>query len=87
MSVTRSSPSAKARPLDLETRVASRKQELISEIVEHKMNSSRVGAAETVEKNKARLSELAHIVKEDVVDGWANLSPSAKLKLDEWIAR
>ena len=51
------------------------------------MNSSRVGAAETIEKNKARLSELAHIVKEDVVDGWANVSPSAKRKLDEWIAR
>ena len=87
MSVTRINPSTKPRPLDLETRVASRKQELISEIVEHKMNSSRIGAAETIEKNKARLSELANIVKEDVVDGWANLTPNAKLKLDDWIAR
>ena len=71
----------------LETRVENRKRELISEIVEHKKNSSRAGAAETIDRAKARLSELAHIVKEVVVDGWANLGPSATLKLEEWIAR
>ena len=43
--------------------------------------------AEAVENIKARLSELAYIVKEGVVDGWANVSPGAKLKLDEWMAR
>ena len=74
-------------PTDLETRVENRKRELISEIVEHKKNSSRAGAAEAIDKAKARLSELAHIVKEGVVDGWANVGPSAKLKLDEWMAK
>jgi hypothetical protein len=81
--VAKSSPP----PSDLETRVASRKQELISEIVEHKKNSSRPGAAAAIEKITAQLSDLAHIIKEGVVDGWANVAPSAKLKLDEWIAK
>ena len=72
---------------DLETRVTARKTELIAEIIEHKKNSSRVGAAEAIDALKARLSELAHIVKEGVVDGWANVGPSAKLKLEEWMAR
>ena len=72
---------------DLETRVARRKQELISEIVEHKKNSSRAGAAEAVDKIKVRLSELADIVKHGMVGGWADVGPSTKLKLDAWIER
>ncbi|MFN0248677.1 MAG: hypothetical protein ACKV2T_17440 [Kofleriaceae bacterium] len=74
-------------PTDLESRVESRKRELISEIVEHKKNSSRAGAAEAIDRAKSRLAELAHILKDGVVDGWANVRPSAKLRLDEWIAR
>ena len=62
---------------DLETRVANRKRELIAEIVENKKNSSRAGAAEAILRAKARLSELARIVKEG----------ATKLKLDEWVAR
>ena len=72
---------------DLETRVANRKRDLIAEIIEHKQNSLRTGAAEAIDKAKARLTELAHIVKEGVVDGWANVGPSAQLKLDEWMSR
>lgn len=72
---------------DLETRVENRKRELIAEILEHKKNSSRFGAAEEVDKLKARLSELAHIVKEGVVDGWANVAPGTRGKLDAWIAK
>jgi hypothetical protein len=82
-----SSPSTPAPPADLGTRVENRRRELISEIVENKKNSSRAGAAPAIDRAKARLSELAHIVKEGVVDGWANVGPSAKLKLDEWMAK
>ena len=82
MSVAPTTPST-----DLETRVENRKRELISEIVEHKKNSSRAGAAEAIDRAKARLSELAHIVKESVVDGWANVGPGAKVKLDEWMSK
>ncbi|MFN0252808.1 MAG: hypothetical protein ACKV2T_38390 [Kofleriaceae bacterium] len=74
-------------PTDLQTRVEDRKRELISEIIEHKKNSSRAGAVEAIARAKARLSELAHIVKEGVVDGWVNVGPSAKLRLDDWMAR
>jgi hypothetical protein len=72
---------------DLEIRVENRKRELISEILEHKKNSSRAGAADAIERAKARLSDLARIVKVGVVDGWANIGPAAKLSLDEWMAR
>jgi hypothetical protein len=71
---------------DLETRVTARKTELIAEIIEHKKNSSRVRAAEEIDRLKSRLSELAHIVKEGVGD-WANVGPKAKTRLDEWMAR
>ena len=74
-------------PTELETRVENRKRELIAEIVEHKKNSSRSGAADAIDKCKARLSELAHIVKEGVVDGWGNVGPRARLKLDEWMSK
>lgn len=70
---------------DLETRVANRKRELITEIIEFK-KSSRVDAAESIERLKARLSDLAHLM-EDVVDGWANVGERSRVKLDAWIAR
>jgi hypothetical protein len=72
---------------DLEARVTARKSELIAEIIEHKKNSSRYGAAEAVDTLKARLSELAYIVKEGVADGWANVGPKARIQLDAWMAK
>ncbi len=72
---------------DLETRVTARKTELIAEIIEHKKNCSRFGAAESDDTLKARLSELAYIVKEGVVDGWANVGPKTRIRLDEWVAK
>jgi len=87
MSAAPLNPPTRTGPPDLETRVADRKRELISEIIEHKKNSSRGGAAKAIDRAKARLSELARIVKEGVVDGWANVGPSAELRLDEWMAR
>jgi hypothetical protein len=78
---------AAATLADLESRVESRRLELISEIVENKKNSSRANAAVAIDNAKARLSELSHIVKEGVVDGWANIGPIAKRRLDEWMAK
>jgi len=63
---------------DLDARVTNRKQELIAEILEHKKNSSRAGAAEAIDRIKARLLELASIVKE---------GPKARGRLDEWVSR
>lgn len=73
-------------PTALQTRVENRKRDLISEIVEHKKNSSRACAAEAIDRAKARLTELTQIVSQGVVD-WANVGPGAKLRLDEWIGK
>jgi hypothetical protein len=75
------------QPSELETRVSNRKRELISEIIEHMKNSSRAGAAEAIDRIKLRLSDLAYIEKQDMVDGWTNVGPRAKLALDEWMTR
>ena len=71
---------------NLETRVATRKRELITEIIEFK-KSSRLDAAESIERLKARLTDLARLMKEGVVDGWANVGEHSRVKLDAWIAR
>lgn len=69
---------------DLETRVTNRKHQLIMEIIEHKKNSSRFGAAEAIDRLKHQLSELSQILK---ADEWTNLSAGTRLRLAEWIAR
>ena len=69
---------------DLETRVETRKRELITEIIEHKKNSSRYGAAEAIDKNKQHLLELSQILK---AGKWSNLAEGTRLRLLEWIAR
>jgi len=72
------------RPDDLETQVASRKRQLITEIIEHKKNSSRYGAAEAIDKINHHLSELSQILKAAT---WTDLSAGARLRLAEWVAR
>jgi len=74
----------KRQPDNLETRVANRKHQLITEIIEHKKNSSRFGAAEEIDKIKHHLSELSQILK---ADEWTDLSAGARLRLAEWVAR
>jgi hypothetical protein len=74
----------KRRPDDLETRVASRKRQLITEIIEHKKNSSRSGAAEAIDKIKHHLSELSQILN---ADECIDLSAGARLRLAQWVAR
>lgn len=74
----------KRLPDDLETQVASRKRELITEIIEHKKNSLRSGAAEAIGKLTHHLSELSQILK---ADEYPSLSASARLRLAEWVAR
>jgi predicted transcriptional regulator len=72
--------------LTTEVLIANRKRELITEIIEFK-KSSRVDAAESIERLKSRLSDLAYLMKEGVVDGWANVDERSRVKLDAWIAR
>ncbi len=74
----------KRRPDDLETQVASRKRQLITELIEHKKNCSRSGAAEAIGKLTHHLSELSQILK---ADECTTLSAGARLRLAEWVAR
>lgn len=69
---------------DLEARVESRKRELITEIIEHKKNSSRSGAAEAVERLRQHLSELPQILK---AGKWSNLGEGTRLRLIQWMAK
>jgi hypothetical protein len=74
----------KPRPDDLETRVASRKRQLITEIIEHKKNCSRYGASEAIDRINLHLSELSQILN---ARKCTDLSPGARLRLAEWVAR
>jgi hypothetical protein len=78
------SGTVKRQPDDLEVRVSTRKRELITEIIEHKKNSSRWGAAEAIDRIGQHLAELSSIVK---THEWTKLSPDARLKLADWVAR
>lgn len=72
---------------DLEARITSRKREMILEIIEHKKNPSRFGASVAVDSLKARLTDLADIVRDGVTNGWASLAPHTQVQLDAWLAR
>ena len=67
----------------LEIRIADRKLDMISEIIELK-KGSRVDAAETIDRLKARLSELGEIVKES---GGVGRGVHTRRRLDQWLAR
>lgn len=68
---------------ELEIRIADRKRDMISEIIELK-TGSRIGAAETIDRLKARLSELGEIVKKG---GGKEPDLRTRRRLDEWLAR
>jgi hypothetical protein len=71
-------------PETLESRISRRKDELVSQLAELQANAE-IGAVEARDKLKARLSQLAHHVKEGVVDGWANINDATRSKLDRWL--
>lgn len=76
-------------PPDLEARVDARRIELIVKLAELK-SDTRLEEVALRARLKAKLSELAHIIEEDVIregviDGWENLSEPTKSKLDRWL--
>ena len=79
-------PPAAAAPveLDLETRVARRKDELVAKLAELQSNAE-ITAVEMRDRIKSQLSQLAHHVKEGVVDGWANINNATRTKLARWL--
>jgi hypothetical protein len=71
--------------LDLESRVSARRTELIAKLVELRADT-RTAAVEARDQLKAKLSELAHIINQGLVDGWASVSNPVTHKLDRWLA-
>lgn len=80
----RPAPAAPALVTDLQLRIRLRRIELIEKLGELRADD-RVGAAEAGDKLKATLSEVGHILKDDMIDGWAGLSESIKRKLERWL--
>ena len=70
---------------DLESRIQQRRGELIATLGQLRADP-RLATTEVRDRLKARLSELAHIIKVGVVDGWTNLGDTVKHKLEHWLA-
>ena len=74
-----------AAETDLQARINERRTELIDKIGRLR-GDKRPEATESRRKLKAKLFELAHIVRWGVVDGWASLSAPLTNKLEQWLA-
>jgi hypothetical protein len=69
---------------DLQSRIATRRAALIKTLVELKADT-RAEAAVTRDKLKAKLSDLAHVVKWGIVDGWVGIGKPLTDKLEHWL--
>jgi hypothetical protein len=70
---------------DLESRIKARRAELVAQLRELRTDR-RLEAGVAGDKLKARLSELSHVLKWGVVDGWASLGDKVKDRLEHWLA-
>jgi hypothetical protein len=70
---------------DLESRIKLRREELVGKLRELRAGAG-LEVAQAGDKLKAMLSELSHIVKDGVVDGWTSLSDTVKHKLERWLS-
>jgi hypothetical protein len=77
-------PHASSEP-DLQSRVKVRRAELVAQLRELRADR-RLEAGEAGDKLKARLSELAHLLKWGVVDDWGSLGDAVKHRLEHWLA-
>ena len=77
-------PHASSEP-DLESRIKVRRVALVARLRELRADK-RLEATEASDKLKAKLSELSHILKWGVVDGWESLGSNMKHRLEHWLA-
>jgi hypothetical protein len=84
MTTTANDLAAVAEP-DLESRIKERRAALIARLGGLR-GDVRPEAIESRGKLKAKLSDLAHLVKWGVVDGWASLSAPITNTLEQWLA-
>jgi hypothetical protein len=69
---------------NLESRIRLRRAELFVRLRELRTDR-RLVAAEARDKLKARLSELSHLLRWGIGDGWASLGDSVKRRLEHWL--
>lgn len=69
---------------DLESRIRLRRAELFVRLRELRADR-RLEAAEARDKVKAKLSELSHLLKWGISDGWSSLGASVKRRLEHWL--
>jgi hypothetical protein len=74
-----------AAEADLESRITQRRAEVIEKIGGLR-GDMRPEAIESRKKLKAKLSELTHVIKWGVPDGWASLGAPLTNKLEQWLA-
>ena len=78
-------PPASSEP-DLESRIRVRRAELLAKLGELKTDK-RLEATEVRDVLKAKLSELAHLLKwGSTADGWSSLGDNVKHRLERWLA-
>ena len=69
---------------DLESRIRVRRAELVAKLRELEADM-RLGATEARDKLRATLSELSHVLKWGIVDGWASLGDKVTQRLEHWL--
>ena len=69
---------------DLESRIRLRRAELFVRLRELR-GDRRFEAAEVRDKVKAKLSELTHLLKWGISDGWGSLGDNVKRRLEHWL--
>jgi hypothetical protein len=68
----------------LEARIRLRRAELFVRLRELRADR-RVEAADARDKLKAKLSELTHLLKWGISDGWGSLGDAVKRRLERWL--
>ncbi|HEX8110604.1 MAG TPA: hypothetical protein VF516_22890 [Kofleriaceae bacterium] len=76
-------PRASSEP-DLESRIRLRRAELFVRLRELR-EDRRLEAAEARDKVKAKLSELTHLLKWGISDGWGSVGDAVKHRLERWL--
>jgi len=69
---------------DLRSRIEVRKVALVARLRELRAEMD-IDAIEAGDELKAKLSELSHILKGGVVDGWASLGNKVRSRLERWL--
>lgn len=69
---------------DLKSRVRLRRAELFVRLRELRADR-RLEAAEARDKVKAKLSELTHLLRWGISDGWESLGDAVKRRLEHWL--